>query len=193
VYIRFILEAFLLICLASFSEIERFDTGSSTKTRSLIVSIIFVVFIGIFFVVSFVHWIIYSGVEELEGKMNDLYSGLKMFRWSRGFNLMFMLRRFIFAALLVIMKSEDETIKISIITALQACYCAYLLILRPFQQTKDTVLECINEFGYLVICAGFIYYHKESRWSTTIEWIFWSVIIGVLCAFLFFSIGKFYL
>lgn len=193
VYIRFILEAFLLICIASFSEIERFDTGNSTKTRSLIIALVFSFLIAIFFVISFVHWIIYGKEEELGGRMKDLYSGLKPFRWSRTYNLIFMARRIVFVLLLVLLKNEDEILRISLITGLQAAYCLYLVVLRPFQQTKDTVLECINEFGYLIICAAFIYFHKQSKWSNTIEWVYWCVILAVLAIFLFFSIGKFYI
>lgn len=191
VYIRLILEAYILFMLASVSEIERMNKSSGMQFRSFITAIALAVLCLAFLTLWIIHWIKYGTSPYVtESKFRTFYSGLKDTKLCRFFNNMFMIRRIIFVTLLIMLYENDKMIRLYWLTGVQLLYVVYMLILRPFTTTKDNVLELINEIGYLLICGAFIYFNKESRWTNTISWVFWSAIIGILVIFLFFSIGS---
>ena len=41
----------------------------------------------------------------------------------------------------------------------------YTIIIRPFKEVKDNVIEIINEIGYTILISLLLYYNKESNWS----------------------------
>ena len=190
-YIRFFLEIYLLLSLASISEIKRFKTSGSIQTRSFIFAIFTAAFLVLILVISVIHWQKYGIVDDFEeSKLKSLYSGLNPERYARSFNILFMTRRFLFVIVLILAYNADRVIKISILSVLQLGYSILLLLLRPFESRKDNILEIINELGFLVICSSLIYLYKNSHWKTSLEWLIWSLILAILIAFLIVSFGK---
>ena len=181
IYIRYILESTMVVVLASISELERLKMSGIMKFRSYISAISALGVVITILVFFLFHWLKYGKDEEMDSSsLRHWYSGLKQSRWSRLFNHIFMLRRIIFVLLLIFLYSEDTTIRISCIVSVQALYCIWLVIFRPFANRKDNILEIIHEVGYLIVTGALIYYQKENVWGYFEKYAFWGWIVGIL-------------
>lgn len=191
-YIRYTLPCLMLVSLASVSEAEKADTDTTSKLRSFIYSLVAVGYLCLFFIVSLVHWIKYAGEEDLEeSRFFQLYETIKPFRWARTYSLVFMLKRVALATFLILGDDFGKSIRLGVLVGVQAAYCIYLFVIRPFITPKDNIVEMVPELGFLLLSGGFNYYERVGRWSSNIEWVFWTAIIAILSIYAFFSFGKF--
>lgn len=191
VYIRLILEVAMVVFLASLSEINNNSVSSTMKLRSFIFAATALAFYFIVCMVFFAHWIVHGRQITLsESLLRDFYSGTKDTMLGRSFNLQFLFRRLLFCLLLTVFYSQSMTIKFSVLIGLQGVYLVALCAIRPFSTVKDNCLEIVNEVGYFVLCGLVAYYNTSSRWSTMIEWVYWSVFVAVICAFFILSLSK---
>jgi RsiW-degrading membrane proteinase PrsW (M82 family) len=53
-----------------------------------------------------------------------------------------------------------------------------MIIIRPFDNVKDNLIEIFNELIYLALCGLMLYYNKENRWNESIEAVFITLIIS---------------
>jgi len=179
----------MVVFLASLSEINNNSVSSTMKLRSFVFAAAALVFYFIVCMVFFAHWIVHGRQITLsESLLRDFYSGTKDTMLGRSFNLQFLFRRLLFCLLLTVFYSQSMTVKFSVLIGLQGVYLVALCAIRPFSTVKDNCLEIVNEVGYFVLCGLVAYYNTSSRWSTMIEWVYWSVFVAVICAFFILSL-----
>ena len=92
-YFRLIFETFIIMCLSSFLEINRwYIKESGTKFSSFISAVIMVIFIFATLIYVFIAWIISFKTKKPFLK-KELFEGLKKNKNARFYPLMFLLRR----------------------------------------------------------------------------------------------------
>jgi hypothetical protein len=52
-------------------------------------------------------------------------------------------------------------------TLLQVLHVSLIILIRPFSQVKDNIIEVANELIFTILTAGLIYFNKKSAWSNT--------------------------
>ena len=183
IYIRCILEAFLLIWLSIVFEINAFRTEDKVRSISLGLSFVFLVFI-VFFFSLWIGLILknYPAFnQENVSYFSEYFEGLKLDLKSQIFPLLFMFQRAICWVLLIVGKNLNFYCKSGAFTIIQIWQLIYLLAARPFIKVKDMLIEVSNHFIYSALCSLLIYYNSESDWNSVIKWIFiFSIIAGSL-------------
>ena len=53
----------------------------------------------------------------------------------------------------------------------QSSYLAYAMIVRPFEETKDNLIEIISELGFTFVCIVVTICNEESRWFKGLDQI----------------------
>ena len=76
-----------------------------------------------------------------------------------------MLRRLLSVALLIACQNLYLYIKLVLFIAIHITVMIYTLIVRPFEEIKDNMIEIINEASYTLLICSLLYYNQESRWS----------------------------
>ena len=164
-YIRTMLESFLLVLVSYFNEF--WATGVSYSCSLLI-------FWVLFCMVYVVNWIKLGSSEFdfSESYFRELFSSLKESWTSRAYFGVFLLRRLILVAIIFATESWSMYV-IAIIFALPSLWClGYYWKVRPFSQTKDNLIEIINEFSFNVFWCVLIFFNRESVWSDfVVNWI----------------------
>jgi hypothetical protein len=121
-------------------------------------------------------------------KFRELFAGLKNTPSSRFFNMVFCLNRALCVVLIVWLKDIVLDAKTILFASLQFLVLVYLLMVRPFEATKDSIIECTNQVILMVLSALLINYNSKDDWNTSIEAIFMGLItLGVLVGFLISS------
>jgi hypothetical protein len=65
--------------------------------------------------------------------------------------------------------------------AVQIPYTITLIILRPFEEKSDSIVEITNEIFYTVIISWLIYYDVESKWTNIPKAVYIGIIAGNTC------------
>ena len=142
-YIRVMIESFLLVVVSYFNE---FWTIGVSYSCSLLI------FWVLFCIGYFVNWI-RVGSREFdfsESYIWEFFSSLKESRTSRAYFGVFLLRRLILVAIIFATESWSMYV-IASVFALPSLWCLfYYWKVRPFRQTKDNLIEIINEFSFNV-------------------------------------------
>ena len=190
-YIRVALEVnqFLLIC--SVYEIYIFNTSQPFRVVSFAFAIL--ILISWIFILALAINLSMSAYTVNEGKHNKLgefFKGLKSPRKFKFYTWMLILRRTIFAVLLVTWISLSSRLLIGLLVLLQLVYLVYVCYLRPYRELKDNLTEIMNEAYFLLLLSSLVYLNEERYWSSTVTSIYmWGVCSNSMAALLI-SIGK---
>ena len=79
-------------------------------------------------------------------------------------------------------------------TIIQASYLIYAVIVRPFDETKDNIIEIISESAFTFICLSMAICNQESRWFKGLDqiMIYSLMMVGMMISivtFIDFMIG----
>jgi hypothetical protein len=78
----------------------------------------------------------------------------------------------------VILSPIEKHGTISIFVTVQFLYSAYVIVLRPFQEVKDNIIELMNETIFFTLGANLIYFNSKENWTELVENIFLYTIMG---------------
>ena len=174
IYIRFFIQAFIIILLSSFSEIYELRVFNRVEIISYIIN--FFIFTSIF--VFYGLWImqIKKAHPVLKPKRQfyfvEFFAGLKNKTSSRIYPAIFLGQRILSWMVVIMLSKINLTAKIVIITAIQASAMIYLLIARPYLLFKDLISECLSQFAVTLFSGLLIFYSTEDKWSSIINWMF---------------------
>jgi hypothetical protein len=65
------------------------------------------------------------------------------------------------------MRSMPLTVYLIGATLLQVLHTSLIILIRPFIEVKDNIIEVTNELIFTIMMAGLIYYDKKSTWNKT--------------------------
>ena len=180
IYIRLILEANQFLILSSFQELRTWNIYGTSKIISLIISFIGAIFWISLIVISFFHWNHNKDLESIDHYMpfKELFNGLKNNRKPRLYSTALLLRRWYFCIYLIMgSKLESIYLVIPLIIA-QTLYLSYLVIIRPYKQVKDNVLEITNEVYYFVMIILLSHFNSVTKWTEIAEKAYFYLILA---------------
>ena len=179
-YIRFILEIYVFLLLASISEVYMFLNSSTARRISLSIACLIIAFCAGFVCLSV--WQYFKSLKDVDLEsmfyFTEFFSGIKATGKARVFSMIFLLRRIVFCWIVLLLhKSISLTLLNSIFVLIQLCYLSFCIIVRPFAEVKDNIAEILNEALYLMLWSSLIYYRSVEQWSLAFEYIFILLIV----------------
>jgi hypothetical protein len=199
VYVRFIIEGYVLICLSSISEIYTWDTTSTYRITSVCISCAIIIFAAGFLCLKIYLWkgIDNSRKDSINPKFGEFFNGLKHTKIAQLYFGVFILRRFTSVLWVITGASLPKMIRIYIFAPIQVATCGYTLIVRPFDNFKDNLVEAVNDVYYVGFSAFLIFINEESDWSdnlannlTFVLLMNTLIVTGIQSAFLIGTITK---
>ena len=100
-------------------------------------------------------------------------------------------RRIIFWIWLVVFNFVDNIVLSSFMFGAQILYTISMFILRPYNEHKENLIECLNEVFYVVLLGGLLHFNSADRWTGVFTqiylWILMSnnfvILIIVVCKY----------
>jgi succinate dehydrogenase hydrophobic anchor subunit len=167
IYLRVLIEGFLFLYLSSLSEIYTTDFSSSAKTSSFLTSvIIFVCLWSGFGFISYI-WTVSTkrNFDKETSKFGELFEGLKSKKYPHFFQVVFLSRRILSATWIVLSIGLVVEARVVVYILIQILSFSYLLIIRPFEDRQDNIIEAVNDSIYLITCILLLHYNNEDRWT----------------------------
>ena len=98
-----------------------------------------------------IFYFIKYGTGSISWKLfQELYKETQDKKISKLFPFVFLLRRTLVVAILILMKSVPEIARVSAYIGLQILSVAYILYVRPLRTMRDNFIEGINEVVYFI-------------------------------------------
>jgi hypothetical protein len=63
----------------------------------------------------------------------------------------------------------------------QIPYTVLIIVLRPFEEQSDNIIEIANEAFYTVIIAWLVYFDSKSKWTGIPKIAYMGIIAGNTC------------
>ena len=176
IYIRLLLQAYIMILLSSLSQIVDFEHSGFVEIISLIIAII------IFNLAIVYLWFWLTQVFKVKrlyqpNYYDEFFNGLKDNLKSRLYPAIFMLQRIMSSVILIVFMNIKYEIKLSLFAAVQVIIAVYLILVRPYALVKDLIMEVYSQIIFSVLSWLLIYFKSESEWNTLINWIFMTPIM----------------
>ena len=170
-YIRLLLENFQYMLLCSISEAYEFDLSTKKRKVSL--------FLAHFFLITstaFYFFIIYQ-FQATRTWLNrkyykyseELFGGLKESNKARSYTIFLTTRRFLLCIILICLQNLHFIYRVILFNLVQILYFALIIVLRPFTQIDNNIVEIVNELLLTVLGSLLLHYNESSRWDKTIE------------------------
>ncbi|CAI2360827.1 unnamed protein product [Moneuplotes crassus] len=166
-YLRYYVENFLFLCLASVSEISRISEVLDHPT-SFGISVISVILLILF--ICLIPFLLFKVKNPHENKyVNELFEGFKKNKFAQLYNFMFLLRRLLIVIVIVALRSTDLTLKLLVFAFLQVLSLSFVVLVRHHDEKYQNIIEVMNEVSYLaIIMLIFIYQRYESTFVETL-------------------------
>ncbi|CAI2380491.1 unnamed protein product [Moneuplotes crassus] len=171
-YYRLVVESFLMMTLSSFSELKRADTDEVPNFNSFISSIVICIFVLIFMTIVGYSFMAKSRKRKHEKRWKSIYNGLKKNDAAALYPFLFLFRRSAFSVIVITLTEFTPSLSSICFTIVTVVYTWYILIFKPFESTKDNLLEIINEFFYIGFCIPLIFLTEKKDWNSKLEIIY---------------------
>ena len=176
IYIRLLLQAYIMILLSSLSQIVDFEHSGFVEIISQIIAII------IFNLAIVYFWFWLAQVFKVKrlyqpSYSDEFFNGLKDNLKSRLYPAIFMLQRIMSSVILIAFMNIKYEIKLSLFSAVQVIMAVYLILVRPYALVKDLIMEVYSQIIFSVFSWLLIYFKSESEWNTLVNWVFMAPIM----------------
>ena len=178
VYIRMLLELFLLFSISSSQELYSSKMQSTSSTVSFWISLTLLLLLGWFSVLILVYHSksLRNNFEEMMYFIKWLYDGFKQNSTSRLYFFVFTLRRIALTCWVSFSQSLPMIVRIIIYLLFEIPSLLYVIIWRPYLKTKENICEILNEIIYSLIWIFLVFVNSESQWSNTLAFIIISIL-----------------
>ena len=184
-YIRYIFQTNQYALISWINEMYSYTISDSKRIISLKFSV-FILWLCLCLVIC-VSWLSLSSYEVIKNKHNkigEIFSGVKMMKSSKLYVSILLMRRAIFVILIITLQSIQSWILITMLGLLQIWYLIYIVILRPFEENRNNIIEIVNEIFFCILLNSLILLNSENVWnSTLIEIYMWIIISNSLTIF----------
>ena len=97
---------------------------------------------------------------------------------ARMHTFLFFLKRFLQCVVLFMLRDLDLEVKLGIYFALQIIFFSIYVIVKPHKQTKDQLIEMVNEIIYIIMISRLFYYDDEKDWTDAEKISFLALIVS---------------
>ena len=180
IYIQYATSSVLLVWLISSTEIQRFDHSTTTYTISLSFAFIIQFIVFSYFLFAIYKWYQWRDVEKFRAikYTKQLFDSIKESNISRTFIIKYLFQRILFWLMAALWNPSNTYPKIGVYSLIQLIFFLYTVILRPFNNIKDNLLEIVNEVHYVVLTSSLLFLNYESNWSQVKEIVYLAIIFS---------------
>ena len=179
IYIRLIIEAYLMILLSWFSEIYELDTSNTINIVSFYTNIVILIIVISLLIIWI--WQIFKAHPTHNPRKQtyfvEFFGGLRDTTYSRIISAVFLVQRILSWIVVIFLVNFNLTIKLSILTVIQASHLMYLLIVRPYEDRKDFLLEWISQFIVVFFSTILSKFSSKNDWNSFLNW---TLIIAIM-------------
>ena len=178
VYLRTIIEAYMVVFLSIINEFYVHDLSSGSKIISFWISVIVFNLLILFWVSTFY---ISKNSTNINYNMEESYFSEVV----EGTKSKIACRLLIFVSITKIMlsvlwviltQSLAMMIRISLFVAIQSIFFIFTVFIRQFEKTSDNIIQILNDFVYLFACIALFRYNTESNWGNGYITSFFAII-----------------
>ena len=166
-FIRNGLEMSQFILISSVNEIYQWDTTDSYRLISFLYSIsMILIFLLVVILVLYLTFSTYRLNEREHNLLDEFFRGIQQNKRHEFYVTLLLLRRFWFVILLITWLFISSRALILVLCLIQAFYILNLSYLRPYEETKENLIEILNEiyFEFLVIFLAIV--NTEDEWNS---------------------------
>ncbi|CAI2381489.1 unnamed protein product [Moneuplotes crassus] len=163
-YLRFILEGFQNILLSSVNELKHHDLSTVSLQVSTAISGAFLLLLVLIMGLSAAQIFKISDPDE-HSKCGELVAGLKNTKLSKAYTTLLISRRIMFCTWLIMFEYLGNSIIVCGMLCMQTCYTLYMLIVRPFEDKTNSLIECINEVFFTCFLIYLLRFNSVSTWN----------------------------
>ena len=185
-YIRYIFQTTQYVLISWINEMYSFTPSDSKRIISILFSIL-VSWLCLYLIICVLLLSLssYEVIKNKHNKVGEIFSGVKMEKKSKLYVSILLMRRAIFVILLITLQSIQSWILVTMLGVLQIWYLIYIIILRPFEEKRNNIIEIVNEIFFSILLNSLIFLNSESVWSSTIIHIYmWIIISNTLTIFI---------
>jgi hypothetical protein len=146
-YVRLLLEANQAFLLSGISEIYSFSIDSVASIISLCFAIIIVIFSVFLALKAYLmlskHWKNYD--KDRKFLLMEYYANIRQNKWARIYTSALLSRRLLFIIIILLFTFFHRNTIFGILLGIQMLYLIQLLIIRPFEELENNIVEITNE------------------------------------------------
>ena len=190
-FIRNTLELSQFILISSINEIYESNTEDSYRLISFVFSILMVLIFALMIgLIQYLTFSSYSLNENDHNKLEEFFRWLQFEGKHKFYTTVLLLRRLVFIVLLITLVSISSRVLVAILSFIQVGYVIYLSYIRPYKNSKENLIEILNEFYFLFLIVYLIAINIESEWSTLKENIYLYVLVSNTLVVFIIVLGK---
>jgi hypothetical protein len=191
-YIRFFLILFLYMALVSTAEFVAMNFDDSAHSLSWFIAFGMIIFLFAFFLFSV--WLWYKKATDpekyAETKFDEFFRGLKKSKVHSAYILALTLRKILFSFWIVIFEFAPIGVYVGMITGYQVLHLSGVVIVRPYLNTIDNLVEMVIEAMILVILGMLCHYNNRERWTDSAQTAVIALSIFMIVFTFLTSLGK---
>jgi hypothetical protein len=162
---RILLKIYLGVAVSGFAELGQASNNSANTVVSLNFTMLFLAGCLTLLWVSLYFWYKYRSKSLPENFiLIELFRGLKEWKFAKFNSALFLLRRLIFT-LLIVFSFIPRNALYPILLVLQLAYFAQLVMIKPYEDIGNTVVEIITEAFILISIVIFHALNSPERWE----------------------------
>ncbi|CAI2379856.1 unnamed protein product [Moneuplotes crassus] len=177
IYIRILIQSFMFISLCILSELHAQKLQTTLTQVSFAICILFGVLCILFVVSSLCMYSkSFSNAESLKYQScMEYFNGVKPTKFAKLYSCLFMLLRVFCSFLAACGKSTLGSQTPTYFYLSNIGYCLYLLIVRPFTNPQDNLIEIVNQTLFCCLAVPLMCLRSESDWTPFYERYYTSV------------------
>ena len=108
----------------------------------------------------------------------QLFDSIRETNAARSFIIKYLFQRITFCLIAALWVPSNTYPKLGVYSSMQLVFFIYIIVLRPFDNIKDNLLEIVNEGHYVVLTSSLLFLNSESKWSQTMEIAYIAIIFS---------------
>ncbi|CAI2381099.1 unnamed protein product [Moneuplotes crassus] len=179
IYIRIFMQAFVFTTLSIFSELYNLNLATTVTKISLGLCVIFAICTSVLFILSFIMYC--ASFPQLDKDKYwtciEYFNGIKPTKCSKLYSSLFMLVRLLMTSLLIFGQTTRPYEKAIYFYLLNIAYCIYLIIVRPFENPQDNIIEIINQTLFCCLAVPLSWLNTKQAWTPFYESYYTTILM----------------
>jgi hypothetical protein len=174
-YFRVAILVFQVLLLSSSAEIYAFETNTTGRALSLMISIAIFAACIVFMVYFFAHYVNFNGNPSASSE--ELYRGLKENKLCRSYELVSLFRKFLLIFCLVFLQEVTSEGVLVLMSVIQIVFVIGLCYLRPYKELQSNIIEIVNEIIFAILIIMFCSNSDIDKWSDDVATLMFYILV----------------
>ncbi|CAI2381084.1 unnamed protein product [Moneuplotes crassus] len=192
IYIRMFIQSFVFIILCSLSELYNMNLKTTTTKASFLLSSLFTLLSTSLLLLSL--YMYAKSFPEVDNEKywtcKEFFNGVRSQKYSNFYSTIFLLVRLMLISLIIFGKTMSPFYRATAFYSINILYGVYLLIIRPFENPQDNMIENINQILFCCLTIPLSWLNIKSDWTAFYETLYISILtssplIGSLISLIF--------